>query len=207
MLIPDLGDHPHGPLTQLLRVLLRTPGLHPLSRDEASRHAGAIQGLADRRVCGEIDLERIQNAGTDRSGGSRRAGGKRLVVVDPSRWTDPPVRRPDRRRAHRRETAAETHVKYSAPPRTYAAPRSFTAELRTPPGGKSKSGLRATATDPPAIARLDRQGPAVPQGAASARGESAPRRPRHRLITKDSRLLPAARPADSLLSPRVVSMT
>jgi hypothetical protein len=73
----------------------------------------------------------------------------------------------------------------------------FHRRATTPPGGESKSGLRATATDPPAIARLDRQGPAVPQGAASARSESAPRRPRHRLITKDSRLLPAARPSEA----------
>ncbi|WP_328532432.1 aminoglycoside phosphotransferase family protein [Nocardia cyriacigeorgica] len=42
MLVADLGDHPHRPLTQLRRIPLRTHRLHPLSRDEASGHAGGI---------------------------------------------------------------------------------------------------------------------------------------------------------------------
>ena len=42
VLVADLRDHPHRPLTQLLRVHLRTHGLHPSSRDEVSGIAGGI---------------------------------------------------------------------------------------------------------------------------------------------------------------------
>ncbi|WP_067475185.1 Scr1 family TA system antitoxin-like transcriptional regulator [Nocardia amamiensis] len=45
-LVTDVRDHPHRPLTQLQRLLLRTHGFHPSSTDEVSGHAGGIHAFA-----------------------------------------------------------------------------------------------------------------------------------------------------------------